>query len=788
EKIKSKSDSSYSSALPAFHPFHSTETHHLIAYLDKHHPEIASFSADGSTFEVYDQATFSQQYLPQYFKHSNWGSFVRQLNLYGFSSSRSRDNADVQVWRHDYFHRDKKEAVGKIKRSKRNKNSSSQSQGNNPDNGNGVNVSESHTSSGRNDFAGASTAGDISESPPPDQGSESQNHRGSDSPALSEGGSSSNHSDGHGFKISPSDHDWLDAEFKYLKQQNQLLEQKLDLLLKVTFDRSNANALDSGTGGGSREAVRKRRKVSAVETHQSCPPTFPSLGNSNMDRPPRFHRNLQQSSYQQEIEPVPLFNTNPNPSFAQQQRTFCPNPPFPGRPSSKPGTGAKKAEDQDFLALIDNVLHEDQGSATEGGKSLDDCDSSMNGPSIPSIDCMSAVSGNGDVGVPIVPELYQGFGFGDGNSGLHRQSNNGNTTNRSFIRHAPEAPQWIPRSLYNMVKLGGPDPIPAGVHIVDPDEEQGDVVNSNDNDNENHHACDARVDHVPGEVTIVSAHLVHDHPDMHLSEGAIFSSQVRSQQRQGRFDKHRKTLILGIVGAVACAAFISIPIVMLDRDNDMHDNIQDNLDSLFESKDGERDSEGSDDSLRDAIKSLESHGSTSDVDGSQLSNESVSITKNRSGANNIKNGSIVAENGSRSSSLGIGRDGQMGESQWNDSSSGDGDHDDLNNRYFSPSDSPFLSLDEVQEIVQEGETTVVGYTHDNIDVNVDPIETQYNFTESPRVPRSFDDANQDVWKVGHHGSLFTDRGRSYVASIGEVVVSIGKEQYFCTQSHSGRFI
>ncbi len=722
--------------------------------------------------------TFSQQYLPQYFKHSNWGSFVRQLNLYGFSSSRSRDNADVQVWRHDYFHRDKKEAVAKIKRSKRNKNSSSQSQSSNPNNSNGVSASNTGIS---NHFACNNSPGDVRESPPPGHGGESQNNGGSDSPALSEGGYSSNQSDGHNLKISPSDHEWLDAEFTYLKQQNKLLEQKLDTLLKFAFDRSNVNSFGVVVERMSGEGNRKRRKVTRVGT------TYPSHGNSNRDRPPLFRRNLQQPSFQHDIEPVPIDNY-PNSSFPQQQRPFCPSHPFHGQPSSKPSTGAKNTEDHDFIALIDNVLHEDQGFAMEGGKSLDDCDSSINGPSIPSIDCMSAVSENDDVNVPAVPELYQGFACENGNHGLNRRSYNLNSNNRSFTGGAPEAPQWIPRSLYNMVKLAGPDPVPAGVHIVDPDEEQGDVVNVDDIANENHHACDARVDHVPAEVTIVSAHLVQDNPDIQVSGGVIFPSHDHRHQVRGRFYKHRKTIILGIVGAVACAAFISIPIVVLDRDDNMHANIQEDLNSVFQSEKGEKhDFEGSDDFLRDESKSSESDVSLSELEGSDFDNDSVSIAKNRSGPKNIKSGSIVAENGIRSSSGGIGRDGPMGELEWNESLSRDGDQDVQNDRNFSPSNPSFLGLDDVQ-VVHQGEAAFTGYTHENFDVNLNHFETQYNSTLPPPVPPSFDDADQDFWTGGRHGDLFTERGRSDGASIGEVIVSIGEEQYFCTQSYTGRLI
>uniref|UniRef100_A0A0E9V4R7 HSF-type DNA-binding domain-containing protein n=1 Tax=Anguilla anguilla TaxID=7936 RepID=A0A0E9V4R7_ANGAN len=48
---------------------------------------LICWSQSGTTFHVFDQARFSKEVLPKYFKHNNMASFVRQLNMYGFRKS-----------------------------------------------------------------------------------------------------------------------------------------------------------------------------------------------------------------------------------------------------------------------------------------------------------------------------------------------------------------------------------------------------------------------------------------------------------------------------------------------------------------------------------------------------------------------------------------------------------------------------------------------------------------------------------------------------------------------------
>lgn len=52
------------------------------------HNDVISWTADEDCFVIKDIHSFSESILPQYFKHKNISSFIRQLNMYDFHKVR----------------------------------------------------------------------------------------------------------------------------------------------------------------------------------------------------------------------------------------------------------------------------------------------------------------------------------------------------------------------------------------------------------------------------------------------------------------------------------------------------------------------------------------------------------------------------------------------------------------------------------------------------------------------------------------------------------------------------
>jgi hypothetical protein len=75
--------------------------------------DIIAWSEDGSSFLIKDVTEFSQKILPKYFKHSNFQSFVRQLNMYDFHKCK---NGEENSFYHNMFQRGKKHLLKEIHR------------------------------------------------------------------------------------------------------------------------------------------------------------------------------------------------------------------------------------------------------------------------------------------------------------------------------------------------------------------------------------------------------------------------------------------------------------------------------------------------------------------------------------------------------------------------------------------------------------------------------------------------------------------------------------------------
>ncbi|KAI7878946.1 hypothetical protein K492DRAFT_164322 [Lichtheimia hyalospora FSU 10163] len=91
--------------------------------VDKQYQHLIAWTYPGTSFIVCNITEFSRDVLPKHFKHSNFSSFVRQLNMYGFhkvnkSPRGHRALAENQIWEfsHPKFLRGRGDLLEEIKR------------------------------------------------------------------------------------------------------------------------------------------------------------------------------------------------------------------------------------------------------------------------------------------------------------------------------------------------------------------------------------------------------------------------------------------------------------------------------------------------------------------------------------------------------------------------------------------------------------------------------------------------------------------------------------------------
>lgn len=65
--------------------------------------DIISWNEEGNAFVVRKVNEFADQILPKYFKHNNYASFVRQLNMYDFH--KTRQESSENEFKHKLFRR-----------------------------------------------------------------------------------------------------------------------------------------------------------------------------------------------------------------------------------------------------------------------------------------------------------------------------------------------------------------------------------------------------------------------------------------------------------------------------------------------------------------------------------------------------------------------------------------------------------------------------------------------------------------------------------------------------------
>ncbi|KAJ1933211.1 Heat shock transcription factor, partial [Kickxella alabastrina] len=91
---------------------------------------LIKWSDDGNSFVVIRHEEFAKEVLPRFFKHSNFSSFVRQLNMYGFhkvphlqQGGLISDGPDAESWEfnNDNFQRGQPDLLHFIRRKKGNR-------------------------------------------------------------------------------------------------------------------------------------------------------------------------------------------------------------------------------------------------------------------------------------------------------------------------------------------------------------------------------------------------------------------------------------------------------------------------------------------------------------------------------------------------------------------------------------------------------------------------------------------------------------------------------------------
>lgn len=94
---------------------------------DPENHKYIRWNADGESFQVVHREEFMKRVLPRYFKHNNFASFVRQLNMYGWHKvqdissgllKEDRSSEEVLQFKNPYFIRGREDLLDSIVRNK----------------------------------------------------------------------------------------------------------------------------------------------------------------------------------------------------------------------------------------------------------------------------------------------------------------------------------------------------------------------------------------------------------------------------------------------------------------------------------------------------------------------------------------------------------------------------------------------------------------------------------------------------------------------------------------------
>ncbi|PFH45552.1 hypothetical protein AMATHDRAFT_158762, partial [Amanita thiersii Skay4041] len=103
---------------------------------DPKNADLIRWSDAGDSFFVLDHERFAREVLGRWFKHQNFSSFVRQLNMYGFhkiphlQQGVLRSDSDTEFWNfaHANFHRGQPDLLCLIQRKKQSSQQSEEAQ------------------------------------------------------------------------------------------------------------------------------------------------------------------------------------------------------------------------------------------------------------------------------------------------------------------------------------------------------------------------------------------------------------------------------------------------------------------------------------------------------------------------------------------------------------------------------------------------------------------------------------------------------------------------------------